>query len=92
MIFQGLLVARKCLLKRGLLCNSAKKGRRFMGHSGTGLKFSITIEFSIVKTFFAQFFKNVKITYFGPKEKRHLFQILLHVESYAILASQGSKS
>ena len=50
-IFQ---VARYCLrpetalltvlaIKRGLLCNFAKtfKGRRFMGHSGTVLKFSI---------------------------------------------------
>ena len=58
MIFQGLSVARNCLrpetapltvlaIKRGLLCNFAKtfKGRHFMGHSGTDLKFSITIEF-----------------------------------------------
>ena len=58
MIFQGLSVARNCLrpetapltvlaIKRGLLCNFAKtfKGRHFMGHSGTDLKFSITIKF-----------------------------------------------
>ena len=34
-------------IKRGLLCNSAKnfKDRYFMGESGTGLKFPITIEF-----------------------------------------------
>ena len=48
MIFQGLSVARNCLrpetarltildIKKGLLCNFAKKfkGRHFMGHSGT---------------------------------------------------------
>ena len=58
MIFQGLAVARNCLrpetapltilaIERGLLCNFAKKikGRHFMGHSSTGLKFSITIDF-----------------------------------------------
>ena len=58
MIFQGLSVARNCLrpetapltvlaIKRGILCNFAKtfRGRHFMGHSGTDLKFSITIEF-----------------------------------------------
>ena len=35
------------LFKRGILCNFAKtfRGRHFMGHSGTDLKFSITIEF-----------------------------------------------
>ena len=57
-IFQGLSVVRNCVrpetasltvlaIKRGLLCNFAKifKGRHFMGHSGTDLKFSITIEF-----------------------------------------------
>ena len=34
-------------IKRGFLCNVAKtfKGRHFMGHGGTDLKFSITIEF-----------------------------------------------
>ena len=58
MIFQEFSVVRNCLrpetapltvlaIKRGLLCNFAKtfKGRHFMGHSGTDLKFSITIEF-----------------------------------------------
>ena len=58
MIFQGLSVARNCLrpetasltvlaIKRGILCNFAKtfRGRHFMGHSGTDLKFLITIEF-----------------------------------------------
>ena len=58
MIFQGLSVARNCLrpetapltvmtIKRRLVCNFAKtfKVRHFMGHSGTDLKFSITIEF-----------------------------------------------
>ena len=57
MIFQGLSVARTCLrlgiapltilaIKRGLFCNLAKtfKGRHFMGHSGTDLTFSITID------------------------------------------------
>ena len=87
MIFQGLSVARNCLrpktapltilaIKRGLLCNFAKtfKGRHFRGQSITGLKFSITIEFSIFKTFFAQNFKKyVKNTYYGPTEKRPFF-------------------
>ena len=54
--FQGLSIAKNCLrpetapltiltMKRGLLCNFTKtlKGRHFMGHSRTGLKFSITI-------------------------------------------------
>ena len=58
MIFQGLSVARNCLrpvaaplttlaIKRGLLCDFAKtfEGGHFMGHSGTNLKFSITVEF-----------------------------------------------
>ena len=58
MILEGVLAARNCLkpetasltilaIKRGLLCNFAKNFnvRHFMGHSGTGLKFSITIEF-----------------------------------------------
>ena len=57
MIFQELSVPRNCLrpgtalltvlaIKRGLLCNFAKtfRGRHFMGHIGTDLKFSITIE------------------------------------------------
>ena len=57
MIFKGLSVARNCLrpkiapltvlaIKRGLLCNFVKtfKGQHFIGHSGTDLKFSITIE------------------------------------------------
>ena len=40
-----------------------------MGHSGTGLKFSITIEFYISETFFGQSKnkKYVKNTYVGPK-------------------------
>ena len=43
-------------------------GCHFMGHSGTGLKFSIKIDLKIFKTFFVQFFKKyVKNTYFGPK-------------------------
>ena len=58
MVFQGLSVARNCLrpdtapltilaIKRGPLCNFAKKIKRrhFMGQSSTDLKFSITIEF-----------------------------------------------
>ena len=58
MIFQGILVTRNCLrpetasltvltIKIGLLRNFAKtfKNHHFMGHSGTGLNFSITIEF-----------------------------------------------
>ena len=58
MIFQGFPVTRNCLrsetasltilaIKRELFCNFAKtfNGRQFMGHSGSGLKFSITIEF-----------------------------------------------
>ena len=54
MTFQGFSVARIYPahltildIKRGLLCNFAKtfKGRHFMGHDGTCLKFSITIEF-----------------------------------------------
>ena len=58
MIFQVLSVARNSLrletapltiltIKRGLLCNFAKKikGHYFIEESSTGLKFSITIEF-----------------------------------------------
>ena len=58
MIFQGLSVVRNCLrpetasltvlaIKRGLWCIFAKtfKVPHFMEHSGTDLKFSITIEF-----------------------------------------------
>ena len=58
MIFQGLSVARNCLraeaapltvlaIKRGLLRNFTKsfKCRHVMGHSGTHLKCSISIEF-----------------------------------------------
>ena len=58
MIFQRSSIARNCLkpetapltilaIKRGLFCNFGKtfKGPHFMGHSGTGLKLSITIEF-----------------------------------------------
>ena len=57
MISHRFLVARNCLrpeivaltilaIKIGLLCNFVKtfKGSHFMGHSGTHLKFSITIE------------------------------------------------
>ena len=57
MIFQGLSVVVNrsrtetaslaiLVIKRGLFCNFVKilKGRHFMGHSGTGLKFSITID------------------------------------------------
>ena len=37
----------KLTINRGLLCNFTKnlKDRHFMGHSITGLKFSITIDF-----------------------------------------------
>ena len=105
MIFQGLSVARDCLrpkttsftilaIKR-VLCNFAKtfKGRHFMGQSSTDLKFSITIEFSILKTFFAQNFKKyVKSTYYGPTEKRPFFSNLLNVQSTTILVSQGLTS
>ena len=58
MIFQEFSGVRNCLrpetapltvlaTEKGLLCKFAKtcKGRHFMGHSGTHLKFSITIEF-----------------------------------------------
>ena len=58
MIFQGLSVARNCLrpetapltvlaIKRGLFCSFGKtfRGRHFMGHSDTDLKFLITVEF-----------------------------------------------
>ena len=58
MIFQEFSGVRNCLrpetvpltvlaIKKGLLRNFAKtfKGRHFMGHSDTDLKFSITIEF-----------------------------------------------
>ena len=39
-----------------------------MGQSVTGLKFSITIDLQIFKTFFEQTFKKyVKNTFFGPK-------------------------
>ena len=83
MIFQGLSVTRNCLrtetapltilaIKRGLFCNYTKafKGHHFVGQNSTGLKFSITIEFYIFKTFFAQSFKKyVKNTYFGPKKR-----------------------
>ena len=33
-------------IKRGFLCNFSKtlKGHHFMGHSGKGLKFSVTID------------------------------------------------
>ena len=68
MIFQGFSVARNCLrpetapltiwaIKRGRLCNFVKtfKGLHFMAHSGTGLKFSITVEFQIFKTFYTVF-------------------------------------
>ena len=87
MIFRRFSVARNCLrpktvpltimaIKRGLLCNFAKtfQSCHFMGQSSTGLKFSVTIEFYIFKTSFAQFFKKyVKNNYFGPKEKRPFF-------------------
>ena len=55
--FQEFLVAKNCLrpetpllailaIKRGLLCNfiTTLKGRHFMGHSDTGMKFSITTD------------------------------------------------
>ena len=58
MIFQEFLGVRNCLraetapltvlaIKKGLLCNFAKTfwGRHFVGHSGTDLKLSGTIEF-----------------------------------------------
>ena len=56
--FHGLSVAKNCLtpetallttlaIKRGLSCNFTKTlyGRHFLRHSGTGSKFSITIDF-----------------------------------------------
>ena len=55
--FQGLSVVKSCLIpettpfailtiKGGLLCNFTKtlKGHHFMGHSGTSLKLSVTID------------------------------------------------
>ena len=64
-------------IKRGLLCNFAKKikGRYFIEESSTGLIFSITIEFQIFKTFIAKSFKKyVNNTYFGPEEKMLFFK------------------
>ena len=57
-------------IKGGFLCDFTKilKGRHFMGHSGTGLKFSITIDLKYSKLTSYSFFKKyVKNTYFGPK-------------------------
>ena len=86
MIFQGLSVARNCLrletalltvlaIKRGLLCNFAKtfRGRRFMEHSGTDFKFSITINSKSSNLSSHSLKKYIKNTYFGPKEKRLFF-------------------
>ena len=44
-----------------------------MGHSGTGLKFSVTIDLQIFKALFVQTLKKVKNTYFGPKIKEETF-------------------
>ena len=59
MIFQGLSITRNCLrsetaplttldIKRGLLCNFAKKikGSHFMGHSGTDFQLLMKSESS----------------------------------------------
>ena len=67
--FQGLSVAKNCArpdtaplvtsaIKRELSCKFTKslKGHHFMGHSGTDLKFSITIDLQIFENFLVQSF------------------------------------
>ena len=44
-----------------------------MGHSGTGLKFSVTIDLQIFKALFVQTLKKSQNTYFGPKIKEETF-------------------
>ena len=83
MIFQGIPVARNCpapltilAIKRGLLCNFAKKfkGRHFMGHSGTDFQLLLNSKSSKLPS--KVFKKYVENTYFEPKEKGPFFQIL----------------
>ena len=48
-------------IKGGFLCDFTKilKGRHFMGHSGMGLKFSITIDLKYSKLTSYSFFKKI---------------------------------
>ena len=82
MMFQGISVARNypapstiLTIKRGLLCNFAKKfkGHHFMGHSGTDFQLILN---SISSKRHSIVLKFVKNTCFGPKEKGPFFQIL----------------
>ena len=80
MIFQGIPVARNCpapltilAIKRGLLCNFAKKfkGRHFMGHSGTD--FQLLLNSKSSKLPLIVFFKKLLIL---NLKKEPFFQIL----------------
>ena len=80
MIFQGISVARNCpapltilAIKRGLLCNFAKKfkGRHFMGHSGTD--FQLLLNSKSSKLPLIVFFKKLLIL---NLKKEPFFQIL----------------
>ena len=99
MIFQGLSDVKNCFksetahitilgIKWELLHNFAKnfKCRSFMGHIGTNFQLQLNSKSSKLPSSLKKYVKN---TYFGPKEKRPFFQILLW---YHILVPQGLTS
>ena len=73
-------------IKRGPLCNFGKAFIRhhFMGQSSMDLKFSITIEFYILKSFFGSLLENFE-PILDLKQGVFFFLILLYVQRTCIL-------
>ena len=73
-------------IKRGPLCNFGKTFMRhhFRGQSSMDLKFSITIEFYILKSFFGSLLENFE-PILDLKQGVFFFLILLYVQRTCIL-------
>ena len=106
-IFQGHSVARNSLrleavpltilvIKRGLLCNFAKKNLRaaiLWDKAARVWNFQLLLNSKSSKLSLHSLFKNMsKIPILELKKRGHFFQILLYFQSAAILVSQGLTS
>ena len=63
-----------------------------MRKEGRALKFQLQLISKPWKLFLHSLLKNMSKIYFGPKQKRPFFQILLYVQSAAILISKDLTS
>ena len=106
MIFQGLSVARnyfrpeaapltKLASKRGLcvMLHTILRAAILWDKTARVWNFQLLLNFKSSKLYLHSLLKNMsKIPIFDLKKRGHLFQILLYVQSVAILVSQGLTS